>query len=160
MITGTGFGPINATTIATLTGLRSLLPAYRVVPDNDPQLQYDIMRGPERIGFIVINDDQTVYNVHATSGVVRVEGRPWRAGQAFQDAKQITHCECWGTHPACYKAGEHVAVTFDRVCFDTLDRHAFKALDGLVVERVVWSATPLGDDGRADDEGSGEDAEP
>ena len=146
VITQTGFGPIDAKTVATLATLRGLLPAYHVTPKNDPNLQYDIFQGNEQIGFVVLNDDASVYNVHATSGVVRVENHNWRAGQAFQDAKLLTECVCWGDNPTCFKHGEHVAVNFNRTCIESDDPHALRALDGLVVQRVIWSPTAFGVD--------------
>jgi hypothetical protein len=144
VITQHGWGPISAATVATLTNLRALLPAYRVVPVNDPQLEYDIFDGKQKLGFVVINDDASVFNVHATSNRVRVEDRTWRAGESFQDSKALTHCECWGSNPTCYKAGEHVAVNFDRSCLDGDDPREFRVLDGLVVQRVIWSVEPFG----------------
>src|ERR1700712_3821938 len=95
VITQHGWGPISAATVATLTNLRGLFPAYRVVPVNDPQLEYDIFDDKQKVGFVVINDDASVFNVHATSNRVRVEDRTWRAGESFQDSKALTHCECW-----------------------------------------------------------------
>ena len=144
VITQHGWGPINASTVATLTNLRALFPAYRVVPVNDPQLEYDIYDGKQKLGFVIINDDASVFNVHATSDKVRVEDRAWRAGQSFQDSKALSRCECWGSNPTCYKTGEHVAVNFDRSCLEGDDPRELRALDGLVVQRVIWSVEPFG----------------
>lgn len=144
VITQHGWGPISAATVATLTNLRALFPEYRVVPVNDPQLEYDIYDGKQKLGFVVINDDASVFNVHATSNRVRVEDRTWRAGEAFQDSKALTRCECWGSNPTCYKTGEHVAVNFDRSCLESDDPRQLRVLDGLVVQRVIWSVEPFG----------------
>jgi hypothetical protein len=147
VITQHGWGPITAATVATLANLRALFPAYRVVPVNDPQLEYDIYDGKQKLGFVVINDDASVFNVHATSNRVRVEDRAWRAGETFQDSKDLSHCECWGSSPTCYKTGEHVAVNFDRACIEDDDGGAhrgLRVLDGLVVQRVIWSVEPFG----------------
>jgi hypothetical protein len=144
VITANGFGPIDGKTVATLQSLRTLLPFYKIVPNNDPTLQYDIYRGTERLGFVILNDDATVFNVHATSNKVVVADRPWRAGEAFQGAKQIDTCECWGANPTCYRKGEHVAVNFNRSCLESNDIHELRALDGLVIQRVIWSPTELG----------------
>ena len=145
VITEHGWGPINASTVATLANLRALLPAYRVVPENDPQLEYEIYDGKQKVGFVIINDDASVFNVHATSNRVRVEARAWRAGESFQDSKALSRCECWGANPTCYKTGEHVAVNFDRPCLeDGDDARGLRVLDGLVVQRVIWSVEPLG----------------
>ena len=144
VITATGFGPIDGKTVATLQGLRALLPYFKIVPNNDPTLQYDIYQGAERMGFVILNDDATVFNVHATSNKVTVVDRPWRAGEAFQGSKQLDTCECWGTNPTCYRKGEHVAVNFNRACLQSNDIHELRALDGLVIQRVIWSSTELG----------------
>ena len=152
VITQHGWGPISAATVATLTNLRALFPAYRVVPVNDPQLEYDIFDGKQRLGFVVINDDASVFNVHATSNRVRVEDRGWRAGEPFQDSKALTRCECWGSNPTCYKTGEHIAVNFDRPCIETEDsddsasanQRPLRVLDGLIIQRVIWSVEPFG----------------
>lgn len=144
VITQHGWGPINAATVATLSNLRALFPVYRIVPVNDPQLEYDIYDGKQKLGFVVINDDASVFNVHATSNRVRVEDRPWRAGESFQDAKALSRCECWGSNPTCYKTGEHVAVNFDRSCLEGDDPRELRALDGLIVQRVIWSVEPFG----------------
>jgi len=152
VITQHGWGPINASTVATLTNLRVLFPAYRVVPENDPQLEYDIYDGKQKLGFVVLNDDSSVFNVHATSNRVRVDDRGWRAGEAFRDAKSLTRCECWGQNPTCYKAGDHVAVNFDRSCLDDgNDPRSLRVLDGLVVQRVIWSVEPFGPSTAPDD---------
>jgi hypothetical protein len=144
VITATGVGPIDARTVATLANLRAILPHYKIVPLNDPQLEYEIYDGREKLGFVVINDDATVFNVHATSAKVAVADRAWRAGQPFGDARTLTRCECWGSNPTCYKTGEHVAVNFDRSCLESEDARAFKVLDGAIVQRVIWSVTPFG----------------
>jgi len=144
VITQHAWGPITAATVATLANLRALFPVYRVVPVNDPQLEYDIYDGKQKLGFVVINDDASVFNVHATSNRVRVEDRPWRAGESFQDSKALSRCECWGSNPTCYKTGEHIAVNFDRSCLEGDDPRELRALDGLVVQRVIWSVEPFG----------------
>jgi hypothetical protein len=144
VITETGFGPIDGKTVTTLVGLRAMLPQFRVVPVNDPALEYHIYDGKEPIAFIVLNDDATVYNIHATSNKVSVSGRSWRPGDAFQNSKDLTRCTCWGHNPTCYKKGEHVAVNFNRSCMETEDPREIRVLDGLVVQRVIWSPTAFG----------------
>jgi hypothetical protein len=141
-----GVGPIDARTVTTLAGLRELLPQYRVIPLNDPQLEYDIYeRGPrkEKLAFIVLTEGgKGVFNLHATSGKVTLSDRAWRVGKPFTDAKQLTHCECWGSNPTCYKAGDHIAVNFDRACLESDTE--LEELDGLSPQRVIWSPDPFG----------------
>ncbi|MEO8846527.1 MAG: hypothetical protein ABI591_19980 [Kofleriaceae bacterium] len=144
VITETGFGPIDGKTVATLVGLRAMLPQFRVVPVNDPALEYQIYDGKEQLAFIVLDDDATIYNIHATSNKVTVAGRAWRAGEAFQHSKDLTRCTCWGNNPTCFKKGEHVAVNFSRACMETEDPRELRVLDGLVIQRVIWSPTAFG----------------
>ena len=144
----TGFGPIDASTVATLEHLRKLFPGYEVRPVNDPNLEYDIYAGSEKLAFVVLNDDMTVFNVHATSGKISIADRTWRVGEAFQGSGDLTHCECWGDNPTCYRNGEHVAVNFKRPCDDitSAGRRGLRALDGVVVQRLIWSPSAFGVD--------------
>ncbi len=145
-ITQAGFGPIDARQPATLANLRKLLVGYDVRPMNDPNLEMHVFKGTEQIAFVVLNDDMTVFNVHATSGKIAVADRPWRVGEAFHGAAELTTCECWGDNPTCFKKGEHVAVNFKRECEGVTsgDHHALKVLDGLIVQRVIWSPNAFG----------------
>ena len=164
-ITAGGFGPIDAKRPATLQSLRRMFVGYDVRPLNDPNLEYHIYSGTEKLAFIVLNDDMTVFNIHATSGKIAISDRPWRVGVAFQGSAELTQCECWGDNPTCFKKGDHVAVNFKRGC-DGLtggDRHALKVLDGLVVQRLIWSATELGGDAHSfggDSYGGTDDGDP
>ncbi len=135
---------ITAKSTATLVALRETLPKLRVVPKNDPNLEFDLYDDNVMIGYVVPNDDGSVFNVQVSSDKVVIEGKPWRAGQPFQSSKGIDTCECWGENPTCYRKGEHLAVSFARSCFDSEDTRSYKALDGLVVQRVIWSVTPFG----------------
>ncbi|HUS28484.1 MAG TPA: hypothetical protein VMZ53_08245 [Kofleriaceae bacterium] len=148
-MTPKGVGPIDNTTKVTLTNLRALLIGYEVRPLNDTSLEYDIYRDGEKLAYVV-PDDQSgyVFNVHATSSRVVVSGHPWRVGRAFGDSAHLTNCECWGPNPTCYASGEHIAVNFKRDCEDLTgsDRSALRALDGEIVQRVIWSPTPFGEE--------------
>jgi hypothetical protein len=158
-ITPTGFGPIDAQSAATLDNLRHLFAGYEVRAINDPALEFHVFDGNEQLLYVVTNDDLSVFNVHATSARVSVSDHPWRVGKPFQDAALLTHCECWGENPTCYRAGEHVAVNFARECGDLTsgDRRVLKALDGLPPQRVIWSPTAFGAD---EDERGREDLSP
>lgn len=146
VMTQSGVGPIDATTPTTLLGLRALLPTYRVVPLNDPALEYDVFDRREKLLFIVLKDNGAhVFNIHATSNKVTISDRSWRVGVAFTDAKQLTHCECWGSNPTCYRAGDHIAVNFDRTCLESDSE--LGELDGLAPQRVIWSPEPFGTPG-------------
>jgi hypothetical protein len=145
-ITSTGFGPIDAKEAATLANMRKRFVGFDVRPVNDPNLEIHIYRGTEQLAFVVLNDDMTVFNVHATSGKVAVADRPWRVGAPFQGASELTTCECWGDNPTCFKTGEHIAVNFKRGCDGVTsgEHRALRALDGLIVQRVIWSPNAFG----------------
>jgi hypothetical protein len=147
-VTAHGVGPIDSETKATLMDLRTLLVGYEVKPENDGALQFDIYRGGDKLAFVVPDENTgLVFNIHVISPRVRVVGHPWRVGHVFGDAAHLTNCECWGPNPTCYAAGEHIGVNFARDC-DGLtgeDRKALRVLDGLTVQRVIWSPTPLGE---------------
>ena len=144
-----GVGPINNTTKATLSSLRAILVGYEVKPLNDGSLQYDIYQNGEKLAYVV-PDDQSgyVFNVHAVSSKVAVNGHPWRVGRAFGNSSHLTNCECWGSNPTCYASGDHIAVNFNRECGDLtgMDPSALRALDGAIVQRVIWSPTAFGED--------------
>jgi len=154
-MTSHGVGPIDSTTKVTLTNLRAILVDYEVKPVNDGSLQYDIYRGGERLAYVV-PDDQSgyVFNVHAVSSQVAVSGHPWRVGRAFGDAAHLTNCECWGPNPTCYATGEHLAVNFKRDCDDVTGGapDALRALNGEIIQRVVWSPTAFGEDSNEDND--------
>jgi len=143
-----GVGPITSTTKVTLTDLRAILVGYEVRPLHDGSLQYDIYQSGEKLAYVV-PDDQSgyVFNVHAVSSRVAISGHPWRVGRAFGNASHLTNCECWGSNPTCYASGEHIAVNFGRQCSDLtgVDRSALRALDGEIVQRVIWSPTAFGE---------------
>jgi hypothetical protein len=148
-VTAHAVGPIDGESKATLVELRAQLVGYEVKPVNDGSLQYDIYKSGEKLGYVVPDDNTgLVFNVHITSSRVRVVGHPWRVGRVFGDSRHLTHCECWGANPTCYSAGERIAVNFDRECDDSIvneDRKSLRALDGLKVQRVIWSPVPFGE---------------
>jgi hypothetical protein len=150
-----GVGPIDSASKATLTDLRAKLIGYEVRPINDGSLEYDIYKDGEKLAYVV-PDDQSgyVFNIHAVSSKVEISGHPWRVGRAFGDAAHLTNCECWGPNPTCYTMGDHLAVNFDRECDDltTGDRHALRALDGQIVQRVIWSPSAFGEDSGEDND--------
>ncbi len=152
-ISQAGVGPIDARTQATLTSLRRAFVGFEVRPVNDDDtLEYHVLAGGELLLYVVPDDDGTIFNVHATSPKVAVADRDWRVGAPFQGASTLTTCECWGTNPTCWKTGDHVAVNFGRECgdLDKGDRRVLRVLDGVTVQRVIWSPRPFGvttDDG-------------
>ncbi len=138
------FGPIDAQSAATLTALRGLFPRYIVKAINDGTLEYDVFDGDERLLFVVPTDDGHVFNVHATSARIGSD-HGWRVGKRFRGASRLSQCECWGENPTCWTDGEHVAVNFKRSCDDLSDGEARKVLEGMPIQRVIWSPRPFGE---------------
>lgn len=146
-ISQTAFGPLDAHSIATLVPLRQTFAGYDVRPLNDEDtLEYAVYSGAEMLLYVVPDDDGAVFNVHATSPKVTVVDRDWRVGAPFQGAAHLTTCECWGDNPTCWKTGDHVAVSFARECGELThgDRRVLRVLDGVAVQRLIWSPKPFG----------------
>ena len=142
-----GFGPIDSRTPATLQAVRQAFAGFDVRPINDDgTLEYRVYKGDELLLYVVPDDDGTIFNVHATSNKVSVEGHEWRVGSPFVGASQLTQCECWGDNPTCWKTGDHVAVNFARSCENLTsgDKRVLRVLDGVAVQRVIWSPKPFG----------------
>lgn len=145
-ITEDGFGPLNATSKATLTALRAAFIGYDVRAANDAGLSYSVYLGEEKLAWVIPNEgDGSLFNVHATSPRVETAGHDWRVGQSFQGAATLTDCECWGDNPTCYRRGGHVAVNFKRACTGLVgaDARALRVLDGVEIQRVIWSPKPF-----------------
>lgn len=152
-------GPITGKTPANLTALRDLLgkDGYEVKPINNSGIEFHVFLKKELLFYVIPNDDGTLFNVHVVSGKVDIAQHPqWKIGAAFAGDGALTHCECWGEHPVCFKKGEHVAVAFKRACDGLDDERMRKVLAGVNVQRAVWSPTPFGydDDGGGKDPGS------
>jgi hypothetical protein len=146
-ISQNAFGPLDGKTPGTLAAMRQAFVGFDVKPINDEgTLEYRVFKGDELLLYVVPDDDGTIFNVHATSGKVSVTDRDWRVGAPFQGAAQLTQCECWGENPTCWKQGEHVAVNFARECGDLAgaDQRMMRVLDGITVQRIVWSPKPFG----------------
>lgn len=147
------FGPLRAGSQATLAALRAAFTGYDVRPTNDSSLSYSVFLDDEKLVWEIPNEDGTLFNVHATSPRIETRGHDWRVGSSFADARYLTHCECWGENPTCYRKGDHIAVNFRRSCDDVTgnpDRVALRALEGEVIQRVIWSPTPFANDGDGD----------
>ncbi len=151
----TSLGPITAETPANLSDLRALLnkDGLTVRPVNRSGVELHAFLGEELVFYVIPNEeDGSLFNVHVTSGKIKIEQHPeWKIGEPFTGDQHLTHCECWGAHPMCFKAGDHVAVGFDRTC-DGLETAANrKVLVGVNIQRAVWSPTPFGADESADE---------
>jgi hypothetical protein len=146
-ITEDSFGPLRPDSPATLAALRAAFTGFDVRATNDTALSYSVFLGNEKLVWIIPNDDGSLFNVHATSGRIETRAHDWRVGSAFNGSRYITHCECWGDNPTCYRHGDHIAVNFKRGCDSVVgDDAALRALDGEVVQRVIWSPKPFVND--------------
>jgi len=153
-ITDDSIGPITGKTPANLTALRELLgkDGYDVRPVNNSGVELHVFLKDELLFYVIPNDDGTLFNVHAVSGKVDIAQHPqWKIGAPFAGDDVLTHCECWGAHPVCFKRGDHVAVAFKRACDGLDDERMRKVLAGVNIQRAVWSPTPFGE---GDDSGS------
>jgi hypothetical protein len=143
-ITEDGFGPLRASSPATLGALRAAFTGYDVRPSEDAA-SYSVYLGDEQLAWVIPTDNGGLFNVHATSPRIETRGRDWRVGRAFQGSSLLTDCECWGDNPTCYHRGEHLAVNFKRSCLGLVGASAngLRVLDGAEVQRVIWSPTPF-----------------
>ena len=142
-------GPITGKTPASLTALRELLgkDGYEVKPVNNSGVEYHVFLKDELLFYVIPNDDGTLFNVHVVSSKVDIAQHPqWKIGAAFAGDDVLTHCECWGAHPVCFKKGDHVAVAFKRACDGLDDERMRKVLTGVNLQRAVWSPTAFGFD--------------
>jgi hypothetical protein len=150
------FGPLTAHSPATLSGLRAAFSGYDVRPTNDTTLSYSVYLGDEKLAWVIPNEDGTLFNVHATSPRVETLGHDWRVGSRFQGSSALTDCECWGDNPTCYRRGGHLAVNLQRDCAGLVagdERKPLSVLEGVVIQRVIWSPKPF----RGDDDGGDAD---
>ena len=156
-----GLGPIDATTRANLTEIRRLVGphGYSVRPVNDGGVELHVYDGPEHLFYVIPNDDGSLFNVHVVSSTVPITQHPeWVIGHAFAHSELLTACECWGTHPVCWKRGDHVALGFKRTkdvpdedndCNDLDTPRGRESLLGHPIQRAVWSPKPYGVDEEA-----------
>jgi hypothetical protein len=149
------FGPLRPDTPATLNGLRAAFAGYEVRATNDTTLSYSVYLGSEKLAWVIPDENGALFNVHATSPRIETLGHDWRVGSTFQGSSSLTDCECWGENPTCYRRGARLAVNFQRECAGVVgvDAHALRVLDGVVIQRVIWSPKPF----RGDDDGSDAD---
>lgn len=147
-------GPLTGKTPANLTALRDLLgkDGYEVKPVNRSGIEYHVFLKDELLFYVIPNDDGSLFNVHVVSGKVDIAQHPqWKIAAPFVGDDVLTHCECWGAHPVCFKKGDHVAVAFKRACDGLDDERMRKVLVGVTLQRAVWSPTPFGFDNDSDD---------
>lgn len=139
-------GPLTAATPATQEGVQAAIGArytVKIVDDHGPEVH--VFLGDELLFYVIPNDDHTLFNVHCTSNRIAISQHPeWVIGAALRNAAPLTQCECWGAHPMCFRAGDHVAVGFAVPC-DGLDTPAQRAhLEGIPIQRAVWSPRKFG----------------
>ncbi len=139
-------GPITPSTRATLDAIQDAVGSRFVVKGiDDHGMEFHVFLGEELLFYVIPNDDGTLFNVHCTSPKVAIAEHPeWVIGAPFEHTDVLTSCECWGTHPMCFRSGDHVAVGFKIAC-DGLDSPAErKSLAGVPIQRAVWNPRPFG----------------
>ena len=139
-------GPIRIDTRATEEAIQAAVGSlYTVKTIDDRGNEVHVYLGEELLFYVIPNDDQTLFNVHCTSPKIAITEHPeWIIGAPFQNSTPLTACECWGTHPMCFRSGDHVAVGFAIAC-ENLDSPAGrKALEGVRLQRAVWNPSPFG----------------
>ncbi|HSK03584.1 MAG TPA: hypothetical protein VK932_20170 [Kofleriaceae bacterium] len=148
-------GPITGKTPGSLIGLRRALPGYDVKPAH-------LMLGPStnRLGFNVYKDGEKllhvlpdgkggIFSVHAVSPKIVAADRPWKTGAKLNGVRAISTCRCWEEEVVvCFKAGDHVAISFARECgyesYSTDDER--QDLIGVPIQRVLWSPKAFGEE--------------
>ncbi len=148
-------GPITARTPANQQAIQDLVGSrYQVKGVDDRGMEYHVFLGEELLFYVIPNDDGSLFNVHCTSNKVAISDHPdWIIGSPLTNEVPIDTCECWGSHPMCFKNGEHVALGF-RVSCDGLDTPAKrKSLLGVPIQRAVWNPRPFGDANGGDTHG-------
>lgn len=150
-------GPITATTPANAAALTALLAhdGYTVRPVDRNGVEFHVFLGEELLFYVIPNDDGSLFNVHAVSSKIGITEHPqWMIGAPFSGDAMLTNCECWGSQPVCYRAGDHVAVAFERSCDGLSDARERRVLAGVRIQRAIWSPQPFaGTDDHADDPG-------
>jgi hypothetical protein len=139
-------GPITEATRATADAIQAAVGSRFVVkPIDERGVELHVFLGEELLFYVIPNDDGSLFNVHCTSPKVAITEHPeWIIGSPFVNSEPLTACECWGSHPMCFRAGDHVAVGFQLSC-DNLDSPAArKALEGVRIQRAVWNPKPFG----------------
>ena len=147
VIEPSSLGPITGTTPANQRAIQDLVGSRYVVKGIDDRgMEYHVFLNDELLFYVIPNDDGSLFNVHCTSNKVAISDHPeWIIGSPLTNEQPIDTCECWGSHPMCFHAGEHVAVGF-RVSCDNLDTPAKrKSLLGVPIQRAVWNPRPFGD---------------
>lgn len=136
------FGPLARGMPATVEAVRSRLPGYTVTEDVQEQLVVSV--DGERLFYVVVDEETgEVFNIHVLSPRIQPPHRAWRATTKFTRAAELTHCECWGEHPVCFAEGDFIAVGFERECSGLDEPEERAALEGLEIQRLVWSPRPF-----------------
>lgn len=153
-ITDAGVGPIDKATRANLTAVREIVGphGYAVRPINDGGVELHVYDGTEHLFYVIPNDDGSLFNVHVVSSSIAITQHPeWVVGKPFVHSDLLTYCEAWGSHPVCWREGDHVALGFKISTDGLVTPEDRKALEGVPIQRAVWSPKPFG----KDDEGDG-----
>ena len=155
----TGVGPVDVNTRANLTAIRELVgpQGYAVRPINDGGVELHVYDGKEHLFYVIPNDDGSLFNVHVVSESIPITQHPeWVIGKPLVNARLLTFCEPWGDHPVCWRNGDHVALGFKIGRDDAAGDEQRAALEGVVIQRAIWSPKAFGKNGDDSDDDTGQ----
>ncbi len=140
-------GPIVPTTLATEEALHELLGSrFTVKPVDHSGVALHVFLGDELLFYVIPNENHTLFNIHVVSPKIGIAEHPdWVIKSPFQGSEPLTACECWGQHPVCFRAGDHVALAFEIDCGGLGSPQERRAhLIGVPIQRAVWNPAPFG----------------
>lgn len=154
-IQASSIGPITRKTPGSLIGLRRALPGYEVKPahlmlgPSTNRLGFNVYKGGEKLLHVLPDGKGGIFSVHAVSPKVVAADRPWKIGAKLNGVRAISTCKCWEEEVVvCFKAGDHVAISFARECgyesYSTDDER--QDLIGVPIQRVLWSPKAFGEE--------------
>jgi hypothetical protein len=153
-IQASSIGPITVKTPGSLIGLRRALPGYDVKPvhlmlgPNTNRLGFNVYKDGEKLLHVLPDGKGGIFSVHAVSPKVVAADRPWKIGAKLSGVRAISTCKCWEEEVVvCFKAGDHVAVSFARECgWDSYSTDEERQdLIGVPIQRVLWSPKAFGE---------------
>ncbi len=153
-IQASSIGPITVKTPGSLIGLRRALPGYDVKPahltlgPNTNRLGFNVYKDGEKLLHVLPDGKGGIFSVHAVSSKVVAADRPWKIGAKLSGVRAISTCKCWEEEVVvCFKAGDHVAVSFARECgWDSYSTDEERQdLIGVPIQRVLWSPKAFGE---------------
>jgi hypothetical protein len=146
-------GPIVPSTPVTEEALQALLGSHytvKIVDRSGDEVHVSLR--DELLFYVIPTEEGTLFNVHVVSPKIAIAEHPeWIIHSPFVNAEPLTACECWGQHPVCFRAGDHVAVAFEIDCGGlATPAERQQHLIGVPIQRAVWNPQPFGGPARFD----------